>query len=209
MFVQLRCRYTIHQLTFVKWSEYLWRNSFLGASISVDGIELCIESSSFSSPWYSHIFNGPGLRYEIGILLTYATVVWEYGSFKCEVLVKVKKIHLKLEKVVSRSEWVVSDRIYTELRHWPWIKGGRLHKSETVNFVRGIKRLLRIWNWFTHFRFRFDMPLGSIIYVLFFVIWWNVLKEALGLSLVRFSWYKRSYTVLLLSEAYTITKGNL
>lgn len=33
--------------------------------------------------WYSHKFNGPGMRYEVGICIATGWIVWIHGPFPC------------------------------------------------------------------------------------------------------------------------------
>ena len=36
-----------------------------------------------SKDWYSHKYNGPGLRYEIGVSIRGGWIVWINGPFQC------------------------------------------------------------------------------------------------------------------------------
>ena len=38
---------------------------------------------SISEIWYSHKFNGPGLRYEIGVCIISGDIVWVNRPFPC------------------------------------------------------------------------------------------------------------------------------
>ncbi len=42
-----------------------------------------MEPTEFDSKWQSHKFNGPGLRYEIGICIRTGDVVWAHGGMPC------------------------------------------------------------------------------------------------------------------------------
>ena len=52
--------------------------------ISVDGTDCPIyEPTPWSSKWYSHKFEGPGVRYEIAISIQTGWIVWLNGPFPC------------------------------------------------------------------------------------------------------------------------------
>lgn len=52
--------------------------------LSLDGTDFRImEPSEFNPKWYSHKFNGPGLRYEIGICIRIGNIVWANGGYPC------------------------------------------------------------------------------------------------------------------------------
>ena len=52
--------------------------------MSVDGTDFRIrEPSPFNPMWYSHKFNGAGLRYEVAVGLCDEGIVWVNGPFPC------------------------------------------------------------------------------------------------------------------------------
>lgn len=52
--------------------------------VTVDGTDYSIyEPIPFSTKWFSHKFNGPGLRYEIGVCIQTGDIVWTHGPFPC------------------------------------------------------------------------------------------------------------------------------
>ncbi|KAI9562432.1 hypothetical protein GHT06_009862 [Daphnia sinensis] len=91
----------VSEKTFRKWShifinlladmpvlnwEQRFRNAPRDAStfISLDGTDFKImEPSEFDPKWLSHKFNGPGLRYEIGICIRTGDIVWAHGGVPC------------------------------------------------------------------------------------------------------------------------------
>ena len=81
--------FSLKKLTFFYVSFQLkWENrrtiQSRNVSISVDGTDCRIcEPSPFSSKWYSHKFNGPGLRYEVAVSISTGHLVWAYGPFPC------------------------------------------------------------------------------------------------------------------------------
>ena len=42
-----------------------------------------MEPSEFDPKWWSHKFNGPGLRYEIAIFIRTGDIVWAHGGVPC------------------------------------------------------------------------------------------------------------------------------
>lgn len=52
--------------------------------ISVDGVDFRIkEPIPFDPKWYSHKFNGPGVRYEIALAIYSDNIVWFSGPYPC------------------------------------------------------------------------------------------------------------------------------
>ena len=52
--------------------------------MSIDGTDVRIyETYLFDSKWYSHKFHGPGLRYEVGVLVSSGHNCWINGPFPC------------------------------------------------------------------------------------------------------------------------------
>ena len=70
--------------------KIVWENRKLGHQpgdhiyITVDGTDFRIyEPFPFNPMWFSHKFKGPGLRYEIGVSIKMARIVWVNGPFPC------------------------------------------------------------------------------------------------------------------------------
>jgi DDE superfamily endonuclease len=52
--------------------------------VTIDGTDCPInEPSPFSPRWFSHKMNGPGLRYEVGVCIQTAHIVWVNGPYPC------------------------------------------------------------------------------------------------------------------------------
>jgi hypothetical protein len=52
--------------------------------VCIDGTDVPImEPGNRSSIWWSHKFNGPGIRYEVGTCIQTAEIVWFRGPFPC------------------------------------------------------------------------------------------------------------------------------
>ncbi len=60
------------------------KNSVGSMHVSLDGTDFRIqEQTPFNKKWYSHKFKGPGIRYEIGISIVKADIVWASGGMPC------------------------------------------------------------------------------------------------------------------------------
>lgn len=85
------------------------------ANASVDGTDCRIrEPSPFSSKWYSHKFNGPGLRYEVGISVAKGDIVWVHGPFPCRSYPDIKIFRLRMKHRLPFNEVVVADVGYND-----------------------------------------------------------------------------------------------
>lgn len=81
--------------------------------MSIDGTDFIInEPSPFSSQWYSHKTNGPGLRYEIGVSIL-GEIVWVNGPFPAGVQ-DLELFRSKLKPNLRRGEFVLADRGYPD-----------------------------------------------------------------------------------------------
>ena len=67
--------------------QILWENRRIGDTLndclaSVDGTDFRIpQITPWSRAWYSHKFNGPGLRYEVAVCIHTGAIVWVHGPF--------------------------------------------------------------------------------------------------------------------------------
>jgi hypothetical protein len=68
----------------VQWRFRKAVNSTANVYVTVDGTDFRIqEPRPFSKSWFSHKYNGPGVRYEVGICIKTGWIVWVNGPFKC------------------------------------------------------------------------------------------------------------------------------
>lgn len=96
-----------------------WENRFSGAfnhcNVSVDGTDFKIcEPSPFQTKWYSHKFNGPGLRYEVGICIGTGHIVWVHGPFPCGRYSDLSIFRLGMKESLLSGEKVVADGGYRD-----------------------------------------------------------------------------------------------
>jgi len=67
----------------IQWENRYATNSHCNVYITVDGTDFKIkEPRPFSPAWYSHKFNGPAVRYEVGICIATGWIVWFNGPYK-------------------------------------------------------------------------------------------------------------------------------
>jgi hypothetical protein len=82
------CNFCLFSVLTQRFLQIKWENRFIGARpgatmfVSLDGTDFRIlEPGNFSSKWYSHKFNGPGIRYEIGLCIVTGHIVWANGGY--------------------------------------------------------------------------------------------------------------------------------
>ena len=84
-----------------------------GCLVTVNGIDFMIpEPMPFSKAWWSHKFNGPGLRCEIAICIKTGWIVAYNGPFACGVWPDLKIFRFRLKQWLLRGEKVLADRGY-------------------------------------------------------------------------------------------------
>jgi hypothetical protein len=81
--------------------------------MTVDGTDVMIwEPKPFSRMWYSHKFNGAGLRYEIGVCIQTGDIVWVNGPFKCGPWPDLSIFRINLKNLLLPREQVEADNGY-------------------------------------------------------------------------------------------------
>lgn len=81
--------------------------------VSVDGTDCEIqEPSKFNKNWYSHKFNGPGIRYEIGLSIKSGLIVWVNGPYMCGRNPDIKIFKKKMLGCLRSDEFVIADEGY-------------------------------------------------------------------------------------------------
>lgn len=96
-----------------------WENRYAGNTgnvclVTVDGTDFPIyEPNPFWKGWWSHKFNGPGLRYEIAICIVTGHIVWVNGPFPCGAYSDIGIFRLNLRQMLDEGEMVIADRGYS------------------------------------------------------------------------------------------------
>lgn len=79
--------------------------------MAVDGTDCRIlELSPFDTKWYSHKFNGPGVRYEVDVSIGNGHVTWIDGPFPCGTYLDIKVFNSDLKKRLLSDEQFIADR---------------------------------------------------------------------------------------------------
>lgn len=111
-----------------------WNNRYLGDKgrtclTSVDGVDMMIPEPgnptgrvwyhkktgkrlTCNPKWYSHKFEGPGVRYEVAVCLQTGDIVWIHGPFPCGKWPDNKIFQLRLQGMLDEYEMVEADRNY-------------------------------------------------------------------------------------------------
>jgi len=106
------------------------------AKISIDGTDCMIqEQSPFDSKWWSVKFNGPGLRYEVGICILTGHMVWVMGGFPCGRYSDLVIFREGLADLLDEGEVVIADGGYRGDAQI-WAKGHDSAASLTEAAVR-------------------------------------------------------------------------
>ena len=81
--------------------------------VSVDGTDCMIQQPSpFISKWWSHKFNRPGVRYEVGLGIQNVDIFWVNGTFPCGEWPDIKIFRNKMKISLGPGERVESDDVY-------------------------------------------------------------------------------------------------
>lgn len=73
--------------------------------ITVGGTDCRIqESVPFSPRLYYHKFNGPGLRYEVGVCISTGNIFWISGTYPCGEYSDVKIFRLLMKRALDSEE---------------------------------------------------------------------------------------------------------
>lgn len=81
--------------------------------VSVDCTDISIkEPRPFSTSWFSHKLNGPGLRYEVAVSLKDGNIVWINGPFMCGLWPDLKIFRRDLQSFLDPNERVEADDGY-------------------------------------------------------------------------------------------------
>ena len=97
-----------------------------------------MEPSEFDPKWYSHKFNGPGLRYEIGLCIRTGDIVWAHGGLPCGQWPDLRLARDAFIGHLQPGEKALADRGYRDCNHFENPNEDRqkkkiLARHETVN----------------------------------------------------------------------------
>jgi hypothetical protein len=98
----------------IKFENRLLNQNGSICKLSVDGTDFRIhEPTPFWSGWFSHKFNGPGLRYEVGICIQTGWICWVLGPFACGKWSDLRIFKAKLKNMLAPMEKVEADGGYS------------------------------------------------------------------------------------------------
>ena len=100
-----------------------------------------MEPSEFDPKWWSHKFNGPGLRYEVGICIRTGDIVWANGGVPCGEWPDLRLARNLIIHFLQEGEKIIADRGYNDLNYFSPPSGNEgdqqkrriLARHETVN----------------------------------------------------------------------------
>lgn len=114
--------------------------------MTIDGIDLQInEPTQFDPLWFSHKFNGPALRYEVGVSIQTGWIVWIHGPFPAGDFPDIEIFRLGLYDLLAPNERVEADMGYSgddktrnpndfnDNIEWRYQKGKARARHEAVN----------------------------------------------------------------------------
>ena len=119
--------------------------------------------------WYSHKYEGPGVRYETGVCIQTGDVVWTRGPFPCGKWPDAKIFQTKLQHMLEDGEMVEADSTYKAMPYHvrmphEWITGADcIAKLQALARHETIHRRLKTFNILGN-RFRHDLTLHKIVH---------------------------------------------
>jgi len=97
----------------IRWENRLVRDTGERCLVTIDGVDFQIpEPTPWSRKWWSHKFNGPGLRYEIAVCIKTGWIVAYNGPFQCGPWLDIKIFRSQLKQLLLPGEKVLADRGY-------------------------------------------------------------------------------------------------
>jgi DDE superfamily endonuclease len=122
------------------------------ALMSVDGTDCpTMESWPFDPKWYSHKFNGPGVKYEVGVCIKTGYIVWINGPFVASTS-DATIFKNTLSGLLADDEGVEVDKGYggdKKLKS-PQVNSSKLQKKEKASAVgarhENVNSRLKIYN---------------------------------------------------------------
>jgi len=95
------------------------------ALVTIDGTDMEIyEPEPFDPKWWSHKFNGPGVRYEVCVCIHTGWIVWINGPFPCGSWPDLRIARDELIYWVPYGEYIIGDGGYRDNRNYFWTPTG-------------------------------------------------------------------------------------
>jgi hypothetical protein len=112
MYIDLMARH-VHSISF----QSRMVNAAVGQTcfVSLDATDCPIqEPTPFSPAWYSHKLNGPGMKYEVGLSINGANIVWVNGGVPCGSWSDLKLAREVYVTMVNNGETTIADDTYKD-----------------------------------------------------------------------------------------------
>ena len=137
--------------------------------VSVDGTDFRImEQFPFDRKWYSHKYNGPGVRYEVAISIATGWIVWINGPFPCGAWPDLRIARDSLVGILEPGEFYIADGGYYDGYNYAITPTGYHYYSDRVRaLIRArhetINRRLKQWKALSH-RWRHSIEKHSMAF---------------------------------------------
>ena len=98
----------------IKWADRLKKLTFADECfVSIYGTDCMItERKPYSKRYFSYKFNGPGLKYEIGLSIKTGRIVWVNGGIPCGLANDLSLARSKFVKKLLPGEKAIADKGY-------------------------------------------------------------------------------------------------
>lgn len=124
---------------------------------------------TWNPKWYSHKFEGPGVRYETALNIQTGDIVWTKGPFPCAKWPDAKIFQYSLQHKLAEDEMVEADGTYRGMPYHvrmphEWVTGADcIAKHQALARHETIHRRLKTFNVLGS-KFRHDLTLHKIIH---------------------------------------------
>jgi hypothetical protein len=129
-----------HPTSSIDWDYRFINDNGSRCKVSVDGTDFRIwEPRPFNKKWYSSKFNGPGVRYEVGVCIQTGWIVWTNGPFPCGEWSDVKIALDGIVYMLEGDERLIADKGYRGHPCYfdcPWKHLDNVHQRARKAIVR-------------------------------------------------------------------------
>jgi hypothetical protein len=118
------CIVRVLKLNVISLFQIKWKNRYMGDNgsvclVTVDGTDFRIyEQTPFDKKWYSQKFNGPAVRYEVGVCIQTGWIVWVNGPFPAADWPDLNIAREGINHELDPSEKYVADGVYRGAHGW-------------------------------------------------------------------------------------------
>ena len=150
-----------HNSIQIEWENRLVDDIGCQCKVTVDGTDFMInQPTPFSKTWYSHKFNGPGVRYEIAVCIQTGDIVWYNGPKRCGSWPDLLIFTSRLAGKLGPHEFVEADATYRHpkcrMPHQYVSMSDKRAKDDARHRHEGINGFLKSFGVLRH-KFRHDL----------------------------------------------------